>query len=220
MTYHLLNEIIENDQHQDDNTDAIADLYIFDLGGILLFSFDPVKQFFAETLHMADWSPQPSFVLTDASLYNHGHFFSFKWSPFTQLEKWSAFWYVGMGALWGVSYRWEDQTSLSLAGGLRASSLEVLDAGKFRQTVRLSWSAGIFYDKFNTPTLSFTIARLNDRNAFTLNIYPGIFHIGSFSFGAWTEVRDDRYFLIGLTTKWAPGVALKTVAFDGSIHEN
>jgi hypothetical protein len=38
-----------------------------------------------------------------------------------------------------------------------------------------------------------------------LNIYPGIFKIGSFSPGLWIVMRDKGKLLFGITATWLPG---------------
>ena len=56
MTQHLLNETMETGPYEGWSVDEISDIYIFDLGGIILFSFDNVNEFFHDKLNLADWS--------------------------------------------------------------------------------------------------------------------------------------------------------------------
>lgn len=60
--YQLLNEIVENKTYKGTNVDPIADINIFDIGGMVLFSFDNIKNFFSKKLNLADWSLQPRFL--------------------------------------------------------------------------------------------------------------------------------------------------------------
>ncbi|MEO8398880.1 MAG: hypothetical protein ABI550_03585, partial [Ignavibacteriaceae bacterium] len=63
MTQHLFNEVMETGPSESYSVDEISDIYIFDLGGILLFSFDPINEFFSKELNLSDWSLQSSIAL-------------------------------------------------------------------------------------------------------------------------------------------------------------
>lgn len=201
--YHLLNEIVENDDYLDDGVDPIADIYLFDIGGIVLFSFDGVSKFFSEELHLADWSLQPSFSLQDYTLRNNGQYFSVKWKlPFS--EQWHLFYYFGMNGLLGLSCKMNDGSAISFGAGLRAKRHEPTVGTE--QTVALVWNAGVFYDRDNSLLASLFISGLTD-NVVTLNIYPGVLRSGEISPGIWLSVNRDSQLIGGITTMWAPGIA-------------
>jgi hypothetical protein len=48
MSYHFINEVTENGTYVGGDVDPIADIYIFDIGGIILFTSESVKKFFSE----------------------------------------------------------------------------------------------------------------------------------------------------------------------------
>ncbi len=205
--YHLLNEIIENDSYKGDNVDPIADIYFFDAGGIILFSFDSINKFFSEKLNLADWSLQSSFLVNDLSLQNNGQYFSIKWKlPFS--DRWHFFYYFGMNGLLGLSYKFENGGALSLGGGLRNKELILLDEKTNKKTAELTWNFGLFYDFQNSLLSSISISGLTDYKI-NLNIYPGLLKIGSFSPGLWCIINDRGKILLGISTIWSPGLGYK-----------
>jgi hypothetical protein len=203
---HLLNEIVESGWHSGDDVDAIADIYVFDLGGIILFSFDPIKEYFSRTLNLADWSLQPSFSVVNGTLQNTGQFFSIKWKP-ESWEHWQIFYYFGLNGIVGPSYRFENNSSLSFGIGMRSKNREIIDTTRNQQTVNLTWNAGLFYDSNNSLLASLTVSGLNT-NLISLNIYPGILSTETFATGFWIILDNRLNPSIGITTRYAPGLAV------------
>ncbi|MDO8549912.1 MAG: hypothetical protein Q7S39_07175 [Ignavibacteria bacterium] len=58
MGQYLFNEVMETGPHEGYSVDEVVDIYIFDLGGIILFRFDSINEFFSKTLNLSDWSLQ------------------------------------------------------------------------------------------------------------------------------------------------------------------
>lgn len=205
-SYHLLNEIVENSIYEGDNVDPIADIYFFDLGGIILFSFDAVNDFFSQKLNLSDWSLQPSFVFEKNELHNSGQYFSIKWKfPFS--DHWHLFYYFGMNGLTGLSYKFDDGSSLSFGAGLRAKQFEVLDQTVNKKTITLTWNAGLFYDLNNSLMTSLHVSGLTDYTI-NLNVYPGIICIGKFSPGVWSVLQKNGKIILGITTIYVPGLGI------------
>ncbi len=203
--YHLLNEIVENGAYSGNNVDPIADIYLFDIGGILLFSSEAVSRFFSEELNLTDWSLQPSIALNNGTLQNNGQYFSLKWKfPFS--DSYSLFHYFGLRGLFGVSKRFESGESFSVGAGVRAVSLKLLDPEFFLLTTVLKWEVGFFYDRNNSLLASLFIGGSYD-NPVTLNIYPGVLKFSSVSPGVWALYSRQYGFTVGLTTVWVPGIA-------------
>lgn len=210
--YHTLNEMVESYPLNGDvsrmpypNEDHIADLYVFDIGGIILFSFDGVSEFFSRTLNLADWSLQPSFSLSPLTLQNNGQYFSAKWRiPFW--ERWYLFYLTGMNGLLGVSYKQENGAAISLGVGLRAKQLVQVQEGNVQQTADLVWNAGLFFDVQNSLLGSLFVSGLT-RDFVLLNIYPGVLRLGAFSPGVWLSVDRDGTLTGGMVTRWFPGIA-------------
>jgi hypothetical protein len=202
---HFLNEVVESGYFSGDNVDPIADVYIFDLGGILLFSNDNVKNFFGNTLNLRDWSMQPMFSAVDGTLRNNGQYFSMKWKWFGN-ERWHAFYYFGLEGLGGVSYTFIDGTALSGGVGLRGKNRNIIDEKNNRFGIEMEWNVGMFYDRNNSLLASlFLSGSLNDM--VTINIYPGVFNIFGFSPGAALILDNKLRPTFGLTFTYVPGIA-------------
>ncbi len=204
--YHLLNEIVENKTYKGTNVDPIADIYFFDIGGIILFSFDNIKEFFSKKLNLADWSLQPSFLLNNGTLQNNGQYFAIKYKlPF--LDKWHFFYYFGMNGLAGLSYKYNSEETVSLGLGLRAKKLIQLESSIHRETIETTWNVGLFYDVNNSLMSSLMFSGLTDYRI-QLNIYPGLLKFGKFNTGFWCVYKTDGTFMLGLSTIWIPGLGL------------
>ena len=203
--YHLLNEFVENGSYQGENVDPIPDIYVFDIGGIVLFNFKSIDKFFSKTLNLADWSLQPSFLVNNHTLQNNGQYFSFKWKlPF--LKHWDLFYYCGMNGLIGLSYKKKDGEAFSAGAGLRAKNLVTLDESVGKKTIETTWNVGFFYDINNSLMSSLFVSGLTDYRI-DLNLYPGIIKIGQFSPGLWCVDKDDGHLMFGISTVWTPGIA-------------
>lgn len=204
---HLLNEVVENGAYQGDNVDPIADIYFFDIGGIILFSFDNVNRFFSEKVVLADWSLMPSLRLRDKTLQNNGQNFSFKWKlPFS--EKLSLFHYYGLQGLTGASYKFNGDRAVSLGLGARSRANEIVDENTRRQTVDLVWNCGLFYDRDNSLLCSLLLSGQHDK-AVIFNIYPGLARLWRFSPGLWLVMNNNGKVMLGAITTWTPGLVFK-----------
>lgn len=198
MVYHFLNEVVENNYYIGPNVDPLSDMYIFNTAGLLLFSLPMANRFFANTLHMRDWSFMPGYDPALRTIENIGQNFMIKVKlPF--LDSWSYFNHWGTHGMFGLSYRRKDLTSISLAGGLVAKDLVHIDnnSGVREQTTTLVWTAGIFYDRENSLLLSLILSGTKGYKA-RLNIYPGMIRIGKLSPGFFFNLRKDNQAVMGL----------------------
>ena len=93
----FVNETLENKGVVGYNTDAIADFFFFDIGGIILFSFDWPKQLFSRYIIVADWSMQPAFTYPNFNLHNQGNYFLVKF-PIPYFSDLRLFSTIGLGA--------------------------------------------------------------------------------------------------------------------------
>ena len=208
MTYHMINETVEMGNYKGDTVDPIADIYLFDIGGIVLFSFDSVRRFFAEDLNLADWSMQPSYSITSNELHNVGQFFSIKWKiPF--MDKWHLFYYFGTNGVGGLSYKFDNGSAISVGAGAAASDLINVNPKINKNSVKLVGNIGVFYDKNNSLLASLSLSFKTDY-WINLNVYPGIVKIGPVSPGLWFAYNDDRQLVCGFSFNWFPiGLAQK-----------
>ncbi len=201
---HFLNEVIENNGYVGRTVDPIADLYVFDPLGIVLFSFDPVCRFFGETLNMADWSYQPAYNPTSGNLENAGQNFVFKYKlPFA--TRYAIFYECGMNGMAGLSCEFMKGESFSLAAGMRNSQdVTVTDeTGARKQTATLKWNAGFFYDRNNSLMLSILASGQKSYRVVT-NIYPGLVSIAGFSPGLFVVMTSQNKMILGMSVSFLP----------------
>ena len=193
--YHLLNEVVENDRFVGYTTDPVADLLIFDPGGMLLFNSDRVAGFFSHTLHMADWSYQPAYDPIHHTLENNGQNFALKlglpWS-----KRWSLFHHYGTHGELGFSYTRPDGQCFSFAAGLKAANL--IDLAPGTRTVDLVGTAGLFYDRDNSLLASLLVAQTKDYSV-RLNLYPGLIHMGPVTPSLFVALDRQRQVLTGVS---------------------
>lgn len=202
MAQHIFNEVMESGANEQWSVDEVSDIYLFDLGGILLFSFDSVNEFFADELNLADWSLQATVTLPDGSV-NAGQYFSIKWKfPFS--EDYSLFYRYGMGALFGVSKKLTSGESISAGIGFKTKHLIDLSDEFRKRTIETSWHAGIFYDRNNSLLASIVLSGVKEYFIMA-DVYPGVLKVGSFSPGFWTIIGRDGKILFGITTEYLLG---------------
>jgi hypothetical protein len=199
--YHVLSEVIENRGNEEVAVNHIADLYIFDPLGILLFTHDGVCQFFSEKLQLAEWSMQPAYNLSNGNLENMGQFYVAKF-PITKDRSWSIMAHFGLHGMFGFSHQWPDGQSLSLTGGFLVEDLirAEQEGGGMALKAVLTWRAGLFYDRNNSLMASLMVTTIPEYRI-RVNVYPGIFRLGPLSPG---------FFLSG-SKEWAVGMSISYV---------
>jgi len=205
MSQHLLNEVMETGPYEGWSVDEISDIYVFDLGGILLFSNDCVNEFFHDKLSLADWSNQASISLPSGRI-NAGQFFSIKVRlPYT--EKYSFFYRYGMGALFGLSKKVNTEDSFSAGLGFKTKHLVDLN-DKFRErTIETGWYAGAFYDRNNSLLASVTLSGVKEYFC-SFDVYPGVIKFDNFSPGIWGIIGSNGNLTFGFTTHYLIGLGI------------
>jgi len=195
FAYHFLNEIVENDGYQGPTTDPVADMWLFNPAGIILFSNDKVARFFSRTLHMTDWSFQPVWLPGSRELVNNGQNYAVKYN-LNRRGSTSLFYHWGTHAELGLSFTRPDGRCLSAGLGLVAKNLFKID--QISKTVDLAVSGGVFYDRNNSLLASLLFARTKDYR-YRLNLYPGLVRIGPLKPGFFASINEDDRMLFGLT---------------------
>jgi len=74
----FINEVVENGNFRGPNADPVADFYVFNPIGYMLFSLDPVARFFSNTVRLNYWPGQAMFDMSHQRLLNVGANYSFK----------------------------------------------------------------------------------------------------------------------------------------------
>jgi len=207
MGYHLLNEMVENNSEEGELIDPIADIYLFDIGGILLFSSDAVARFFSEELQLTDWSTQPTLMLTDASLRNTGQNFVLRYAlPFW--EDYSLLYVFGLNGMGGLSRRFANGHSVSVAMGLRARDIYQQEDHPLALSASLTWNAALYWDRENSLLASLQFSGISS-NVATLNVYPGVIGSMPWSPGLWCTLTTEGRVMGGITVRWLPGLGLR-----------
>lgn len=200
MTHHILNEMLESGPNELWSVDEISDIYIFDLGGIVLFSFDSINEFFSKELNLSDWSLQATITFPYGRV-NAGQYFSMKWKlPFS--EDYSLFYRYGMGGVAGISKKLESGDNLSFGVGFRSKHLVDVSKSARQRTIETSWQAGVYYDRNNSLLAAITLCGVKEYFC-SIDIYPGIINIGGFSPGIWAIIGRNGDSVFGITTKYA-----------------
>ncbi len=199
MSHHILNEMLESGPNEVWSVDEVSDIYIFDLGGIILFSFDSVNEFFSKTLNLSDWSLQATIAFPYGRV-NAGQYFSMKWKlPFS--DTYSLFYRYGMGGVAGISKKLESGDNLSFGVGFRTKHLVDVTKTARQRTIETGWQAGVYYDRNNSLLASITLSGVKEYFA-SIDIYPGIINIGDFSPGLWTVIGRNGNLVFGITTRY------------------
>ena len=189
MASAFINESLENKGFVGFNTDCIADIWVFDIGGIILFSFDWPNRFFSHTVIIADWSLQPSFTLPNGELHNVGNYFSAKWAlPF--YRRLSLFAWYGEATTAGLSFAFNDEYSLSASAGGAVIHLTNTATHSVENVVSFVPTGAIFLDRHNSLLASLQITNVDDY-FIHFNIYPHAFTERGPPVGVWGVV-DKR----------------------------
>jgi hypothetical protein len=200
----VINESIENGGFDGYSGDVVADLYLFDAGGILLYASDRVRRFFSTTLNLRAWPLQPSIGVTHGTLENAGSYFSIQW-PLPRTQRWRFFYYFGMNNMAGLTRNRRDGLSVSVGAGLHAKELVTVDASSNRKTANLTGTAGVFVDRQGSLLASLVYSGVHDRQ-WSMNVYPGVLPGGRASPGVWVQRSREGSVLAGFALRWIPGV--------------
>ncbi|HYQ28238.1 MAG TPA: hypothetical protein VER04_13500, partial [Polyangiaceae bacterium] len=199
----FVNETLENKGVAPYNTDAVADFFFFDIGGILLFSLDWPNEIFSKYLIVADWSSQPAFTFPGFDLHNQGNYFSVK-LPLPFYPRLRPFATMGLGTLLGLSFQIDSQYSISAGAGTMASRLIRTSDKNADNDVEFAPAAGIFVDRNNSLLASLKLTNVQDYFV-QFNLYPNAFSI---PLGMWAVVDKGGQFVAGLSFTKSFGVGV------------
>ena len=199
----LVNESLENHGVVGYNTDCLADLYVFDVGGIVLFSFDWPARFFSQEVILADWSLQPTFTGPRGELHNVGNYFSAKWAlPF--YRRLSLFAWFGEATTGGLSFKLTDDLALSAAAGGAVVHLTNQATNTVQNTVNFVATGALFLDRRNSLLASLQVTNTSDY-FIHLNVYPHAFTARGPAIGGWLVMDKQARFAGGIAVGRAFG---------------
>jgi hypothetical protein len=205
MSAHLLNEMIENGDSRLPNEDAVTDLYVFDVGGILLFRSARVQRLFSDRLELTNWPGQPSFDFARRTIENAGQQYVLR-VPLPRTRRARLFYAFGVSTLGGVSIGRRGGTSVSIAAGADAVDNPVIDPATGRRTVVLRPNAGVFVDRGGSLLVS--LVRTSQSDALlAANVYPGVVRVGGVSPGLFAQALRGGGVRLGLAAPLGVGIA-------------
>jgi len=123
---HWINEAVQAQDFQGGSADALADLFVFDWLGKVLFLSTPVAEFFADFFHLRDWTFQTSYDPISNTLINTGQLY---WARVGLLGGFSISSLTGHTVnAFNLTYTPDgDATQYSLGLGLQANRFTVLE---------------------------------------------------------------------------------------------
>ncbi len=202
--YHLLNETVENNDYVGYDPDPIADMYIFNTLGVLLFNFDTIARFFDQKLNMRDWSYQVSYNPFDNTIENVGQNFMMKYW-LKKDKSLGLFYHFGTHGELGLSFRQKDGDCFSFGLGLVANKLvNQSERRDLRElTADLVLTAGVFYDRDNSLLASLIYSLTQDFKV-RANFYPGLIRMGKVSPGFHLSLNQRNQLSAGITFRFSP----------------
>lgn len=209
-TAHLINEVLEDGGRKvrGHAFDPVADLYVFDLGGILLFRSAAVQEFFGERVELTNWPGQATFGFPGLTLENTGQEFLLR-TGLPRTNKWRGFFAFGISTLAGVSVGTKGGMAFSLASGVDAVDTPVIDSASGKKTVVLKPNGGLFVD--HDGSLLFSLTGRDSREVIAaLNLYPGVVQVRGHTFGAWLQLTRLHELRLGIVAPNGVGLGMSS----------
>lgn len=192
----VLNEMVEsNGGGFPPSPGMVADIYVFNVGGVLLFSSETVRRFFGRTLRLSDWSSLP-ILMTDGTLQDTGQHFAMK-IPLPGLDRTRFFVRFGLSGMLGLTRDVADGGAWSAAVG-GTGVVHRIDPDTGVESIDLDWTAGVFYDRNDSLLASLVWAR-NTRSLLSLTVYPGVLPGIGEDLGAWLSVDEGGTPRLGIS---------------------
>jgi hypothetical protein len=161
------NEVLEVSESQITSHDHIADLFIFDVAGLILATNKRAMKFITEELQMKAWHHQPMWNPERDDFSNAGLNYIIRPAKLSLNDKISPFFYFGMQNLLGLSYNLNDEKVLSGAMGVFLT-----DPLRMKQ----KWVTAIFYETNSNLALALFING-SENFRWRLNTYPALLNL-------------------------------------------
>lgn len=197
-----LNEAYTHPTLEQGTGGTVADLYLFDLGGVIAFAFDPVARFFGETLQARVWPSQAALTLPELQLANNANNLIFK-VPIPFVERVSVFVRTAVGSHVGATVSLSQDLDISVGVGADTSRQNI-DPVSGAESVDLRLSSSLYLDRRGSVLASAYWSE-TDHRTLSLNVYPSVLHR---DLGAWLVIARDGSVQAGLTHRMAMGLGL------------
>ncbi|MEK7705394.1 MAG: hypothetical protein AAB426_10580 [Myxococcota bacterium] len=222
---HLSNELLQAVKYERYSEDAVADLFIFDVLGKLVYEIRPVRELASGMLHLRDWTFQTQWNPLTDRLLNNGQLF---WVRAHVAGPLSVSAVTGelvntVGITWELSH----QRQVSAGVGLKARGFALTDQGDSR-ALSFQLNAGLYYSvddnvyamltfdpedhantRYVTSRTGSTLPN-GDNNVLSsrvmLNLYPGFLQHGDFRPGITIAWSSDALFVGLVSNDWPIGL--------------
>lgn len=198
LVYQFINEVVQNGGISYVNVDCVADIYIYNTLGFVLFSFDDMKRFFSETMQLNDWSLQPLYIPRNHHLENAGQEFVMRYTlPFA--ERYAPFICWGVNSIAGLSYRYDEVNRISVGIGNAISGMTTKYRGEFLSaTPNFERAIGLFWDNDGSLLAGLIVCGQKSANA-QLNVYPGLVDLYGIRPGCYLGVGGREGLVFGVS---------------------
>lgn len=205
MASAFMNEVVENRGERVGSSGNVADLYIFDLGGIFLLRWDPLARFLAGTLRMSDWSPISGLTFPEGEVHNTGQYFVYK-IPLPWTDRTRILWRLGLGSQLGATYALDGEHSLGIGFGVDTERRHVHPV-TLEESIEVVRSMGVFWDRNDSLLASLMLSeRLESMVA--VSVYPGVLPGVGRDLGVWATVARSGTLRLGLAHRRALGLGV------------
>jgi hypothetical protein len=201
----VLNEVIENQDIDGGSAGTVADLYIFDPLGILLFRIDAIARFFSETLRAADWSPQASLTLPRGRVENVSQSIAYK-VPLPFDHRLRLLLYVGQGSQTGLTWDMGDGLSIGATVGFEGN-VRIIDPVTLEERIEPKPTGSLFLDRDDSLLASLVVSR-DAQSVVMANLYPGVLPGPFAELGLWLTVSHEGEVAFGIGTRRTLGLGL------------
>ena len=201
----VLNEAYEHPGTTRGSAGTVADLYIFDLGGVILFSHDGIARFFSRRLNATVWQSQAAIAVPSGELVNNGNQLIFK-IPWGVIANTSLFFRTGLSGQLGLTLHRRDGLDASVAVGFEAGAMHINNVTG-EETVDFVLTAGAYVDRNGSLLVSAVASAVKDR-WLTFNVYPGVLGLAGRSLGFWMVLPRSVKPRIGISSRMTLGAGL------------
>lgn len=182
------NEAIESSNPEMDGLDPLADLYVFNLAGNLLFMSDKVAGFVQNTMQMRNWTGQPVLDVRRGEIRNATNNYVLRPPLFGDAVR--PFVYFGLHYFGGATFRLPDASALSVGAGLAATDpLREIDTFSDNlKTIRPA--GGLFWDRDDRLLASLVLNGTEELRV-RANVYPELLENDVVDLGFYLGIGDD-----------------------------
>jgi len=196
-------ETVEHQAARAATVDPVADMLIFDPGGILLFTSDRVAHFFSHTLNLSIWSTQPMYNPVLNTMENAGQNYGLHYF-FSDNHRVGLFQYWGMSDLVGITVRNPSglDWSVGVGGSVAELNEESRGDGMSAFYARMAWDAGAFLHRNGSLLASIHVSQ-SWTQRLRVNVFPGVVSWHGVSPGIYLGVRDGAV-IVGMSAGGLP----------------